>query len=159
MGKMNEAVAASKAKCKVFSNKTLLVGLGIMMGATDFAKRGCDLFSVKDLENEDESENGIWKSLCVEPLFERFMSFGRWKEFWRFFPEVFTDNNIKDPNPWYQVSSAIDEFNKVRRDLIIGSQWISIDESMCAWRPRKTAFGGGGLPYISFIIKKTGALR
>jgi hypothetical protein len=42
--KMHEAVATSKAKCKVFSNKEFLVGLGIMIGATEFAKRGCAFF-------------------------------------------------------------------------------------------------------------------
>jgi hypothetical protein len=63
--KMNEAVAASKANCKAFSNKEFLVGLGIMVGPTEFAKRGCDLFPVKDLENEDDGKNDVWKSLCI----------------------------------------------------------------------------------------------
>jgi hypothetical protein len=151
--KMNEAVAASKAKCKLFSQKEFLVGLAVLIGAAEFAQRGCDLFSVKDQLTEDgEEENEAWKFLCAEPHFERFMSFGRWKEFRRFFPEVFADNDKKDVNPWFQFSSAIDEFNEIRCNLIIGSQWISIDESMCAWKPRKMALGG--LPNKCFIVRK-----
>jgi hypothetical protein len=47
---------------------------------------------------------------------------------------------------------AIDEFNELHQELICGSCWISADETMCAWRPRKTATGG--LPNVSFIIGK-----
>jgi hypothetical protein len=94
----------------------------------------------------------IGKSLCVEPHFERIMSFGRWKEFRWFFPDIFVDNSIKDSNPWSQLSSAIDEFNKIRCNLIIGLQWILIDESMHAWSPRKTALRGGGFrTYLSIL--------
>ena len=49
-------------------------------------------------------------------------------------------------------SSAIDEFNELRKNLLFDSRWISADETMCTWRPRKTALGG--LPNISFIIRK-----
>ena len=130
-----------------------MTSLGILIGAAEFAKRGSDLFSVKDQqEGDDDEENEVWQSLCAEPYFERFMPFGRWKEFQRFFPEIFVDNNKKDTDPWFQFSSAVDEFNEIRKNEISGSLWISVDESMCAWRPRKTATGG--LPNISFIVRK-----
>ncbi len=90
--------------------------------------------------------------MCPDPHFERFMSFSRWKEFRKFFPDIFSDNKRKETDPWYQFSGAIDEFNELRQELICGSRWISADETMCAWRPRKTATGG--LPNISFIIRK-----
>ncbi len=111
------------------------------------------LFSIKDkLTEESDDENVAWKALCAEPHFERFISFGRWKEFRRFFPEAFADNDKKDSYPWFQFASAIDEFKEIRRNIITGSQRTSIDESMCAWRPRKMATGG--LPNISFIVRK-----
>ncbi len=47
--------------------------------------------------------------------------------------KIFADNDKNDVDPWFQFSSAIDEFNEIR---------------MCAWKPRKTALGG--LPKISF---------
>ncbi len=40
--KMNEEVVASKAKCKLFSQKEFLIGLAILIGAAEFAQRGCD---------------------------------------------------------------------------------------------------------------------
>jgi len=151
--KMNAVISASSAKCRAFTEKDFSTGLGIMIGAAEFAKRGSDLFSVKDqaaFDGEDEEEN--WASLCPDPHFERFMSFSRWKEFRKIFPDIFSDNDRKETDPWYQFSGAIDEFNELRQELICGSRWISADETMCAWRPRKTATGG--LPNISFIIRK-----
>ncbi len=43
--KMNAAVAASKAKCRPFTDTEFLTGLAIFIGAEVFAKRGSDLFS------------------------------------------------------------------------------------------------------------------
>jgi hypothetical protein len=151
--KLNVAVATSKAKCRPFTEKEFLTGLAILIGAAEFAKRGSDLFSVKDQfmeEGDDDDEK--WPSLCPEPHFEKYMSFGRWKDFRRYFPEIFADETRKETDVWYQFSAAVDEFNEIRSTLICGSRWISVDETMCAWKPRKTATGG--LPNISFIIRK-----
>ena len=150
--KMNEAISATKVKCRPFTQKKLLIGLAILIGAAEFAKRGSDLFSVKDQMVDEEEESEVWTSLCSEPHFERFMAFGRWKEFRRFFPDVFADNDKKDNDPWYQFSSAVDEFNEIRQKEVLCGSWVSIDETMCAWKPRKTATGG--LPNISFIVRK-----
>jgi len=151
--KMNAGVSASKTKCRPFTEKEFLTGLGILIGAAEFAKKGSDLFSVKDqFVEEGDDDDDKWASLCPEPHFEKFMSFGRWKDFRRFFPEIFADETRKETDVWYQFSAAIDEFNEIRSNLICGSRWISVDETMCAWKPRKTATGG--LPNISFIIRK-----
>jgi hypothetical protein len=146
--KMNFAILASKAKTRQFTESEFLTGLGILIGAAEFAQRGCDLFSVKDSGEEDEK----WPTLCGEPHFEKYMSFYRWKEFKRFFPAINKDESRKESDPWYELSAAVDEFNSIRRSKIVGSRWISVDETMCSWRPRKTALGG--LPNISFIIRK-----
>ena len=146
--KMNKAVLASKAKTRQFSNSEFLSGLAILIGAAEFAQRGCDLFSVKDSGHEEE----VWASLCAEPHFEKIMSFYRWKEFRRFFPAIFVDETRKENDPWYEFSAAIDEFNEIRQSELTCSQWVSLDETMSAWRPRKTALGG--LPNISFIARK-----
>jgi hypothetical protein len=74
----------------------------------------------------------------------------------RSFPEAFVDISKKDSDPWYQFSSAVEEFNEIRQNELVCSLWVSIDETMCAWRPRKTATGG--LPNISFIIRKPESL-
>ena len=51
---MNEAVLASKAKMGQFSDAEFLIGLAILIGAAEFAQRGCDLFSLKDSGLEEE---------------------------------------------------------------------------------------------------------
>ena len=146
--KMNVAVLASKAKTRLFSETEFLTGLGILIGAAEFAQRGCDLFSTKDSADEDE----LWPTLCGEPHFEKYMSFYRWKEFKRFLPFIFKDESRKETDPWWEFVLAVEEFNQIRSTKLNGSQWISVDETMSAWRPRKTALGG--LPNISFIVRK-----
>jgi hypothetical protein len=74
------------------------------------------------------------------------------KDFQKFFPEIFVDESRKESDPWFKFSTAINEFNDIRRTNLICSNWISADETMSAWRPRKTALGG--LPNISFISQK-----
>jgi hypothetical protein len=80
------------------------------------------------------------------------MSFYRWKEFKRFLPFIFKDESRKETDPWWEFVLAVEEFNQIRSTKLNGSQWISVDETMSAWRPRKTALGG--LPNISFIVRK-----
>jgi hypothetical protein len=50
------------------------------------------------------------------------------------------------------LSKLIDEFNKNRGKMIAASVIKLLDESMSAWRPRKSKTGG--LPNISFILRK-----
>jgi hypothetical protein len=109
---------------------------------------------VKDqlVDDDDDVDNDVWPSLCQDPHFEQFMPFSRWKDLWRFFPEIFADEAKKETDPWYQFSSVIDEFNTICQSEVVSSQWISIDETMSAWKPLKTALGG--LPNISFIVRK-----
>jgi hypothetical protein len=53
--------------------------LGILIGAAEFAQRGCDLFATKDQAAEEEQFE-VWAS-----GFEKYMSFCSWKEFHHFF--------------------------------------------------------------------------
>jgi hypothetical protein len=62
----------------------------------------------------------------------------------------------KDTDPWYQFSGAVEEFNVIQRKRVAGSFWISVDESMSAWKPRTT--DKGGLSNISFILRKPKSL-
>jgi hypothetical protein len=58
--KINAVISVSSAKCRLSTEKEILTGLGSMIGAAEFAKRGSNLFSVKDqaaLDGEDEEEN------------------------------------------------------------------------------------------------------
>ncbi len=91
--KLNNAVVASKAKCRLFTSKEFLTGLAIIIGAAEFARRGSDLFGVKDqlVDDDDDGDYDVWPSLCQDPHFEQFMHFTRWKDLRRVFPEIFAD--------------------------------------------------------------------
>jgi hypothetical protein len=94
--KLNNAVVASKAKCRLFTGKEFLTCLAIIKGAADFARRGLDLLSVKDqVEDDDEDDTDAWPSLCQDPHFEQYMAFSRWKDLRCFFPEIFADETKK----------------------------------------------------------------
>jgi hypothetical protein len=111
--KLNEAVEASKAMCKPFTEKEFLSGLAIIIGAAEFAKRGSDLFSVKDKYNDDDDD--VWAWLCQEPYFEHIMALSRWKDFCRYFPNIFADAGRIETDPWYEFSPAVYEFNEIRQ--------------------------------------------
>ncbi len=80
------------------------------------------------------------------------MAFSRFKDFRRFLPSIYADESKNESDPWWQFSDAVEEFNLIRATKVTSSCWISVDETMCAWRPRTTALGG--LPNISFVVRK-----
>ena len=55
---------------------------------------------------------------------------------------IFADVAKKDDDPWWQFSPAVEEFNCIHQQLLSSSLWISVDETMSAWRPCKTVIGG-----------------
>jgi hypothetical protein len=150
--KMNAAVEASKAKCKRFSCEEFLIGLGLIIGASEFSQKGVDLFGVKKGEEEDDDDLEVWPSISPNPQFEQYMAFSCFKDFRRFLPSIYANESQKETDDWWEFAGAVDEFNIIRRTKLTCSEWISVDETMCAWRPRTTALGG--LPNISFIVRK-----
>jgi hypothetical protein len=115
--KMNAGVSASNQVQTLHRKGISDSGLAILIGAAEFAERGLDLFSVKDQFMEERDDDDF----CPKPHFEKFMSFGCWKDFRRFFPEIFADETRKETDVWYQFSAAIDEFNEIRSNLTHGS--------------------------------------
>ena len=67
-------------------------------------------------------------------------------------PFMWVDYTRKSSDPWYRISSAVDDFNQIRRERVQCSRILSVDESMSAWRPRTTVTGG--LPNLSFVARK-----
>ncbi len=149
--KMNLEVEASKARCKKFMKEEFLIGLGLLIGAAEFSQKGVDLFGGKKGE-EDDDEVDDWLSVSPSPAFEQFTAFSCFKVFRRFPPSIHANKSRKETDVWWQFSGAIDKFNLIRTTKLTCSHWISVDESMCAWRPRTTALGG--LPNISFVVRK-----
>ena len=58
----------------------------------------------------------------------------------------------KESDPWWAFSSAVKDFNNIRKENATASWIKAMDESMSAWRPRTTK--NGGLPNISYAIRK-----
>jgi hypothetical protein len=94
----------------------------------------------------------LWPSISPNLQFEQFMAFSHFKDFRRFLPSIYANESLKGKDLWWEFAGAVDEFNLIRHTKLTFSEWISADETMCAWRPRTTALGG--LPNISFIVRK-----
>jgi hypothetical protein len=116
----------------------------LIIGAAEFFQKGVDLFGNKELTDEDDDD--LWHSRSAFPYFEQYMPFSRLKEFRQTLPSIFVNENLKETDPWYLFSDAVEEYNEICAAKLVCSQWIVADESMSAWRPRTTALGG--LPNI-----------
>jgi hypothetical protein len=80
------------------------------------------------------------------------MGENRLKEYHKVIAKIWENNVVKDTDPWWEFSSAVEDFNQQWQDLVQPSTWMVEDESMSAWCPRKTKTGG--LPNFSFIMRK-----
>jgi hypothetical protein len=58
----------------------------VQIAAAEFSQTGKDLFSKGDQKGDYETEN--WTLLVQHPRFEQYISYSRFKEFRRFFPEI-----------------------------------------------------------------------
>jgi hypothetical protein len=126
-----------------------LIGLGLLIGASEIGKRGNQLWTESNghIIGEDAE---VWDSMISEPWFDQYMKHFCFKVFCCPLPLAFLCEKLKKKgNPWWQFQSAIDQFNQLRGDLIINSCWVAFDESMSAWHPQTTQTGD--LPNISFI--------
>jgi hypothetical protein len=104
-----------------------------------------------------EVGRGLWDTPVKECVFRgpsdfaRFMTRNRFEILKSYAPILW--EGAKDLNdPWYRFRPAVTAFNENRQRTINYSQVVTIDESMCAWKPRTTPTGG--LPNISFIQRK-----
>jgi hypothetical protein len=154
--KMNfEIEKARDSKVKYFTPEEFLIGIGLIIGASEFDQQGKKCWITSDHFNPDEDNDDCdyeFSSLVQHPNFDRYMSYCRFKDFRRFFPTIWHSDNRNESDPWWAFADAIDNFNSIRKNKITKSPWAIIDESMSAWRPRTTALGG--LPNISHVPRK-----
>jgi hypothetical protein len=113
----NEAFKKSGVKGRAFSKQEFLTALGLLIAAAEFSQTGKELFSNGDQKSDDNDKEN-WMSLVPHPSFEQFMSYSRFKDFRRFFPEIWVNETTKDSDPWYKFATAINEFNTIRRNLL-----------------------------------------
>jgi len=149
--KMNRIIQTSQTDgnarpTKPFEEAEFLIGLGLIVGASCYCQGGSVLFS-----NNKDNESS-WDTIIPKARFDKHMKLYRFKEFRHYLPKVYERPAEKDSDPWWQFSSAINEFNEIRNELITSSHVKVMDETMSPWRPRTSK--NGGLPNISYIIRK-----
>ncbi len=83
---------------------------------------------------------------------DKYMKEWRFKEIKKFIPMIHADTGRKENDPWWQIVSAIEEFNLNRSVRVASSIWKIFDESMSAFRPQTTPTGN--LPHLSFVERK-----
>jgi hypothetical protein len=77
----------------------------------------------------------------------------RFKQIKAAFPHAFENGDAKSSgDPWYPIGLLVDGFNDNRSYNFAASYFKVLDESMSAYRPRTTQYGG--LPHLSFIGRK-----
>jgi hypothetical protein len=135
-----------------FTERAFLVAIGIMVAAAGFNCRGCELWNTTSMNNETISDTKTWVTINESPDFGKYMSENRFKEYRKLIAKIWDTEEVKESNPWWGFSSAVDEFNLQRKKLVRPSNWVVADESMSAWCPRKSKTGG--LPNISYICRK-----
>ena len=124
------------------SDSEIMVAIGIMVGAIQFAEQGRGLF--RDTNRP---------RLSGAPNMKRFMAENRFENLKRVLPWVFADSTGSPlGDPWYRARGGINGFNENRARTILKSNVIVPDESMIAWEPQTTKTGG--LPNISYIKRK-----
>ena len=107
----------------------------------------------KEGDRKDSHEKEEWESMVPHPSFEIFMKLYHFKEFCHFLPLAYGSEALWETNdPWWQFREAVAEFNNSRKEKIHFPQWVAIDESGSAWKPRTII--NGKLPIMSFNARK-----
>lgn len=127
------------------------IGLIVVAGAV--GKGGNQIFE----KEEDNWKQGFQK-VTAPCDFSKYMSLRRFEDIKCYFPMAFADLsksdslNVANYDPWYMISNFVKLFNENRYLKVAASNVKLLDETMSAWRPRKSKLGG--LPNISFILRK-----
>ena len=135
---------------RLFTKKEFLCGIALIIGAADCSDKGEVLWTASSRGKSDEERH--WATVCEKTDFGKYMRLYRFKNFRTFFPKIWEEEQHSNTDPWWKFSSAIDDFNAIRKEMILPSEIVAADESMSAFRPQTTKTGD--LPNISFIARK-----
>ena len=142
---------STKGSVKPFTKKEFLCCIALVVGASDCSDKGEALWSnSKSKGKKDEQRH--WETICEKTDFRKYIPLYRFKHFRTFFPKLWEEDQHSATDPWWKFSSAVRDFNEIRKELILPSEIIAVDESMSAFRPQTTSTGG--FPNISFIARK-----
>ncbi len=92
------------------------------------------------------------ESVIPRPLISKYMTNRRFKEIRAFVSFLMSCPEHKDVDPWWRVSTFVDDFNRKRFQHVAAGKWKVLDESMFSFRPRSSPTGG--LPTLVYIFRK-----
>ena len=134
-----------------------LTWLGLFFAATLKQESGRDLWFNK------RSKRVVSHFSTPEgPNFDRFMGRHRFEDIKLMVLEAFNDHSVSGhTDPWCFIRPLITAFNDNRKRSVVDTDFVVVDESMSAFRPRTTKSGAcdchkGGLPHLSFVERKPG---
>ena len=134
-----------------FSKSEFLTGSALVIGAADCSEKGSNLWKSKPGQQEEWEKH--WVSFAHHTDFNKYMRQYRFQQFRAFYPMIWEDEGLRQLNdPWWKFAGAIKQFNENRKSLLLPSEIIAIDETMSAFRPQTTKFGG--MPNICFVMRK-----
>ena len=133
-----------------FEKAEFLIGIALVIGAADCSDKGEVLWSASSRGKQETEKH--WETISEKNSFDKYMKLYRFKQFRSFYPKIWEEDQNMTKDPWWRFSSAVEEFNEIRRNLILPSEIIAADESMSAFRPQTSKTSN--FPNISFIARK-----
>ena len=107
--------AERKSKVKTFSAEEFLTCIGLLIGSCQFETQGKKCWRAADHGKPEEEEDYL--SLVQHPNFDRFLPYSRFKDFRRFLPSIWYDEEKREANdPWWKFAAAVESFNSVRKN-------------------------------------------
>jgi Transposase IS4 len=156
--------AALQLKTKLKSAKTMItvgefhVWLGLFLAAA--TKQDCG----RDLWHKTSKRLRLSHFSPREgPDFGRFMTCHRFEDIKKVVLEAFSDHSKSAVDPWCFIRPMIKAFNDNRKRTVVDTDFVVVDESMSAFKPRRSTAGKcechpKGLDHLSFIERKPGII-
>jgi hypothetical protein len=85
--------------------------LGVTIAAAGFNCRGCKLWKKDNQDVAATADFRTWQTIVKSPDFSVYISENRFKEYRKVIAKIWENDQVKDTDPWWEFSSAIDEFN------------------------------------------------
>jgi hypothetical protein len=129
-------------KVHEITKKEFWVFWGLMISARIHGRQG------QLWDESDEEPDGIEQPVNLGHHMLKY----RFRDIKKFVPYMWERPELKETDPWWQLSLMQEEFNKNRRRTVMSSYEKVFDELMSAFRPQTRK--NGDLPNLSFIPRK-----
>ena len=118
--------------------------IAIIIAASGYTQKGKQLW-------QDDTFSSFFKSPKFGEQFR--VTYHRFEQLKKYFVYAFCDSNAdKSADKWWMIRGFVDGYNENREKYVASGFILILDESMSAWCPQTTKTGG--LPHISFILRK-----